>query len=287
MSDSFPDPKETLDTMLGLLGFITEIKEFRHEHGLTLQVYTGEKERLIGRNGEVLEDIQLLLNRTLQAKHKDAPKVQVDIEHWREMKDDQLAHKVRQLAEIVRKTNKESNNLYAELILRTLGRERGAMLGPLEEPGRERGDDETGLGVIRLWLTRAGIPTDRIALHDGSGLSRLNLVTPESTVLLLLSLSKTASSQPFRQSLPISGRDGTLGSRLKTLSDLVSAKTGSLTYSNSHSGYLTTAEGEQLAFSILCNDQTTRGNATHLIDQIAAILAAFPHFPDEAVHKVK
>lgn len=191
------------------------------------------------------------------------------------------------LSAIAKTTNKESNNLYAELILRTLGRERGAMLGVPEPLGRERGDDETGLAVIRLWLTRSGIPTDRIALHDGSGLSRLNLVTPDSTVLLLLSLSKTASSQPFRQSLPISGRDGTLGSRLQTLSDRVSAKTGSLTYSNSLSGYLTTAEGQQVAFSILCNDQTNRGNATHLIDQILAILAAFPNFPEEAVHKME
>lgn len=185
------------------------------------------------------------------------------------------------LSEIARKTNKESNNLYAELILRTLGRERGEMLGPPEQIGRERGDDETGAAVIRLWLTRVGISTDRIALHDGSGLSRLNLVTPEATVRLLLSLSKTASSQTFRQSLPISGRDGTLGSRLKTLSDRVSAKTGSLTYSHSLSGYLTSAEGEHLAFSILCNDQTSRGNATRLIDKITALLAAFPNLPPE------
>ncbi|MDQ2921022.1 MAG: D-alanyl-D-alanine carboxypeptidase/D-alanyl-D-alanine-endopeptidase [Acidobacteriota bacterium] len=191
------------------------------------------------------------------------------------------------LSEIAKKTNKESNNLYAELILRTLGRERGEMLGLPEQIGRERGDDETGLAVIRLWLTRAGISTDRIALHDGSGLSRLNLVTPESTVGLLLSLSKAASSQTFRQSLPISGRDGTLGGRLKTLSDRVSAKTGSLTYSNSLSGYTTTAEGEPLAFSIFCNDQTSRGNATRLIDQIVALLAAFPHLPSETVQKVE
>src|SRR5947207_3935481 len=102
------DPKETLDTMLGLLGFVCEIKEFEHEHGLTLQVYTGpgERDRLIGRNGQTLDDIQLLLNRVLQSKHKDVSKVQVDIEHWREMKDDQLVHKVRQLAEIVRKTGR-------------------------------------------------------------------------------------------------------------------------------------------------------------------------------------
>ncbi len=189
------------------------------------------------------------------------------------------------LSEIARKTNKESNNLYAELILRTLGRERGEMLGQREQVGRERGDDETGLAVIRLWLTRAGISTDRIALHDGCGLSRLDLVTPEATVQLLLSLSKTASSQTFRQSLPIAGRDGTLGGRLKSVSDRVSAKTGSLTYVNSLSGYLTTADGEQLVFSIMCNDQISRGNATVLIDEITALLASFPRLPTETSQK--
>jgi len=101
------DPRETLDSMLGLLGFITEIKEFPHEDGtVTLQIYTGEKDRLIGRNGETLDDLQLLLNRVLQARNKDARKYQVDVEHWREMKDDQLVHKVRQLAEMVRKTGR-------------------------------------------------------------------------------------------------------------------------------------------------------------------------------------
>ncbi len=100
------NPKDTLDTMLGHLGFVCEIKEFPHEHGLTLMIYTAEKERLIGRNGALLDDLQLLLNRTLQAKDKSAPKVQVDIEHWREMKDDGLAQRVRQIAEIVRQTGR-------------------------------------------------------------------------------------------------------------------------------------------------------------------------------------
>ena len=116
------DPRETLDSMLGLLGFITEIKEFPHEDGTcTLQVYTGEKDRLIGRNGETLDDLQLLLNRVLQSKNKDARKIQVDVEHWREMKDDQLVHKVRQLAEMVRKTGRpyqlEPMNAYERRIV--------------------------------------------------------------------------------------------------------------------------------------------------------------------------
>src|SRR5207247_2430772 len=82
---------------LGLLGFVCEIKEFERDHGTTLMVYTAEKDRLLGRNGALLEDIQLLLNRVLLAQDKNAGKVQVDIEHWREMKDDALAHRVRQI----------------------------------------------------------------------------------------------------------------------------------------------------------------------------------------------
>ena len=109
--------------MLGLLGFVCEIKEFQHEHGLTLMVYSAEKDRLIGRNGVLLEDIQLLLNRVLLAKDKDAPKVQVDIEHWREMRDDALAQRVRQLAEAVRQTGRpyhlEPMNAYERRIVHT------------------------------------------------------------------------------------------------------------------------------------------------------------------------
>jgi len=191
------------------------------------------------------------------------------------------------LSEIAKRTNKESNNLYAELILRTLGRERGEMLGLPAQIGRERGDDETGAAIVRMWLERHGVSTDRIALHDGSGLSRLNLVTPESTLGLLLALSTTASGQTFRQALPISGLDGTLAGRLKTLGERVSAKTGSLTYTHSLSGYLTTTGGEQLAFSILCNDQTSGGNATRLIDQIVSFLADFPNFGGESAGKRK
>jgi D-alanyl-D-alanine carboxypeptidase/D-alanyl-D-alanine-endopeptidase (penicillin-binding protein 4) len=185
------------------------------------------------------------------------------------------------LSEIAKRTNKESINLYAELTLRTLGRERGAMAALTETNERERGDDELGLDVIRLWLGRAGIATSRLALHDGSGLSRLDLVTPESSARLLLSLSKTASASVFKESLPISGRDGTLAGRLKTITDRVSAKTGSLTYDNSLSGYLTTSRGESFAFSIMCNDQTSRNDSIRLIDQIVMLLAEFPELPAE------
>ena len=189
------------------------------------------------------------------------------------------------LSEIARKTNKESNNLFAELILRTLGRERAEMSPPPQGAGRERGDDEAGLAVIRLWLARAGIPTTRLALHDGSGLSRLNLVTPESSAGLLLSLSKTNVGPVFKESLPIAGRDGTLAGRLKTVMNNVAAKTGSLTYDNSLSGYLQTSTGQLLAFSIMCNDQTGTADSVRLIDEIVTLIATYPDVPTEKSQK--
>jgi D-alanyl-D-alanine carboxypeptidase/D-alanyl-D-alanine-endopeptidase (penicillin-binding protein 4) len=189
------------------------------------------------------------------------------------------------LSEITKKTNKESVNLNAELILRTLGRERGEMAADPEPAGRERGDDETGLGVIRVWLSRAAVPSAHIALHDGSGLSRLDLVTPESSARLLIAMSKTAAGPVFKDSLPIAGRDGTLSGRLRNLSDRVWAKTGSLTYDNSLSGYMVTAKGEPLAFSIMCNDQTGRDASARLIDQILSLIAGEPTSSPEKSQK--
>jgi len=97
-------PKEILDTMLGCLGFVCEIKEIESDNGLTLQVYTSEKEELTGRNGETIENLQYLVNRVLQAQDATAPKTQVDVEHYRDMRNDQLIARVRKLAESVRQT---------------------------------------------------------------------------------------------------------------------------------------------------------------------------------------
>lgn len=99
--------KEILDTMLGYLGFGFEIKEIESpETGLLLQVYTSEKEKLIGHDGEVLEDLQFLVNRVLQAQDASAPKVHLDVEHYRDMRNDRLIQGVRKYAELVRETGK-------------------------------------------------------------------------------------------------------------------------------------------------------------------------------------
>ncbi len=97
-------PKELLDTMLGYLGFVVQIEETTNEGGnSTLQIYTEESRRLIGRN---VEAIQFLLNRLLQAKDKDAEKVIVDCEHYRSMREDRIVQRVRELADRVRITGR-------------------------------------------------------------------------------------------------------------------------------------------------------------------------------------
>src|SRR6202521_5634791 len=100
-------PKELLDTVLGYLGFVVEIQEMQNEAGnLVLQIYTEESRRLIGRDGETLDAIQFLLNRLIQTKQKDAPKVIVDCEMYRSMREDRIVQRVRELAERVRVTGR-------------------------------------------------------------------------------------------------------------------------------------------------------------------------------------
>ena len=182
----------------------------------------------------------------------------------------------RPLREIIKETNKESINLYAELLLRTLGRERAALVSSGEPRDRERGDEEIGLAIIRFWLNRSHVPIEGVALHDGSGLSRLNLVTPRAFVKLLAAMHESPNSQVFRESLPLLGRDGTLGYRLKDYVDRVAAKTGYITYDAALSGYVTTSEGKVFAFSIICNDETGRPSSGWMIDQIVSVLASYP-----------
>ncbi len=96
-------PKELLDTILGYLGFVVQIEETRSEGGnLTLQIYTEEANRIVGRDGETLEAIQFLLNRLIQTKDREAEKIIVDCEHYRSMREDKIVQRVRELAERVR-----------------------------------------------------------------------------------------------------------------------------------------------------------------------------------------
>lgn len=178
------------------------------------------------------------------------------------------------LGEIIRKMNKDSVNLYAELILRTLGKKFGET-APDENPKvqKTRGDDSAGASVIKKWLTENNIATDEIKIHDGSGLSRLDFVTPEAIGRALVFASQSKFAETFKNSLPISGIDGTMLGRLGNLRGKVLAKTGSITYVNSLAGYAKNSADETFAFVIITNNETRKNDSSPVIDSLVTILA--------------
>lgn len=99
---SHPTPSEILDMILGYLGFAFEIREQERGGHLILQIYTHDSEFLIGRRGQTLDDLQYLVNRLLQAHDQRAPRVIVDVEHHRQMRDDAMLAAVQKLADVVR-----------------------------------------------------------------------------------------------------------------------------------------------------------------------------------------
>jgi len=103
---SNPTAREILDTMLGYLGFAFQIEEQERDGHQVLQIYTHDSALIIGRRDQTLDDLQFLVNRILQAGDTDAPRVIVDVEHHRAMRDDALVAKVKHLADAVRSTGK-------------------------------------------------------------------------------------------------------------------------------------------------------------------------------------
>jgi serine-type D-Ala-D-Ala carboxypeptidase/endopeptidase (penicillin-binding protein 4) len=187
-------------------------------------------------------------------------------------------------AEIAAQTMKPSQNLYTELILRTLGRHAPAPPPEAGErtPGRRpRTSAQLGHAVVRQFLREAGVAgVERLSFVDGSGLARQNLITAEATVQLLAHMSRHRHFQVWLDSQPVAGVDGTLRSRLRgtTAAGNLRAKTGTISNVSALSGYVTTAAGERLAFSIIVNHYTDAPGLpprTNFIDAVASLLASF------------
>ncbi len=112
---------QILDTMLGYLGFTVQIDQLDGPEGPTLQIHTDDSQQLIGRRGSTMEDIQYLVNRILQRHIPDAPRIRVDIEFYRSMREDKLVEHARELGERVRATGKSEmlqpmNSYYRRMI---------------------------------------------------------------------------------------------------------------------------------------------------------------------------
>lgn len=168
------------------------------------------------------------------------------------------------LAEDLRRINKASQNLHAELLLRRLGRQRGG-----------GGSMAEGLAVVQAMLARAGLNRTDYDFFDGSGMSTYNRISPRGMVRLL----RWASGQPWgaawRATFPIAGVDGTLSRRFRgtPLESRLFAKTGSLNATNALSGYLTARSGRTLLFSFYANDVPDGAAPTAAMDAALVLVA--------------
>jgi len=168
------------------------------------------------------------------------------------------------LVEAIRWLNKISQNLHAELLLRTVARERTGV-----------GSTELGLQVAQEFFKSIGIEENDVVLFDGSGLSRRNLVTPRAVVKLLQFAAQQPWGEALASTLPVAGQDGTLADRMKNTpaAGRVRAKTGSIEHVNALSGYASTRHGARLIFSMFGNNHALRGkDATGVLDAICVAM---------------
>ena len=172
------------------------------------------------------------------------------------------------LSRILSLLNKPSDNMVAEMLLKNLG----AVV-------KGKGSSESGAEVEKDFLTKIGMDLSELAIVDGSGLSRLNYVSPHNLVTLLAYMHSSKNSKVFIDSLPIAGVDGSLYSRMKgtPAQGNVKAKSGYVARVSALSGYVTTKSGEPIVFSIMMNHHLCPNTqATKLQDKICALLADMP-----------
>jgi serine-type D-Ala-D-Ala carboxypeptidase/endopeptidase (penicillin-binding protein 4) len=170
------------------------------------------------------------------------------------------------IAQDITVTNKLSQNLHAELLLRLLGKLRG-----------NDGSFAQGARVVRQFLVSAGVDDGDFFLYDGSGMSADDRIAPRALTRLLDYAAGQSWGAAWRATLPVAGVDGTLSGRFKNspLKGKMWAKTGTLNEANTLSGYLTASSGKTLAFSIMVNGHRPQSNVERqAIDRIAEAIAA-------------
>lgn len=161
---------------------------------------------------------------------------------------------------LVRVTNKASDNYFAEILLKNIGRDATGV-----------GSTAAGLRAVRAYAARV---KSSVRLIDGSGLDRGNRASPRAVVRLLLSERTKPDFSVFFDSLPIAGVDGTIHDRMERAPARrrCRGKTGSLNGVSTLSGYCTTLSGKELAFSLLMNGVST-ARARRLQDRMAQAIA--------------
>jgi len=174
------------------------------------------------------------------------------------------------LSEIIQVVNKKSHNLAAEQLFKTIAKETTGF-----------GSFEKGTEQIKKFVAKNGISPDNISIVDGSGLSRLNLISPIYQVNLLSSIYRSDYKDVFLESLAAPGQDGTLKKRMLSskAEHNVIAKTGTMTNISAICGYVKTKDNEMLAFSImLLNFHSPLSLTYNLQDLICMRLASFSRY---------
>jgi serine-type D-Ala-D-Ala carboxypeptidase/endopeptidase (penicillin-binding protein 4) len=170
------------------------------------------------------------------------------------------------LSQLIFETNQESNNIYAEALLKTLGR--------VQNPTSQNATD-SGVAAARVALTELGVSPNRYSMVDGSGLADRNRASAEAFVQALQGVALLPDALLYRQSLPVAGMSGTLKTRFRNTpaQGIVFAKTGTITGVVSLSGYMTPPGYSPLVFSIIVNSNQAAGTVRQSVDEIVVLLA--------------
>jgi D-alanyl-D-alanine carboxypeptidase/D-alanyl-D-alanine-endopeptidase (penicillin-binding protein 4) len=156
-------------------------------------------------------------------------------------------HRSQPLSWVVAQMLKASQNFYAEMLIKAVGRTpAGAAIVGSTEQGRQ---------TVRQTLDAWQIPRDALVMHDGSGLSRYNYASAHLLTGVLRRMWQDERHRgPFAASLPVAGHDGTVGARMTgVLKRRVQAKTGTISNVRSLAGYAETDDGEKLVFAMIAN----------------------------------
>lgn len=173
------------------------------------------------------------------------------------------SHSSSPLSDLLVTANKDSSNLYAELMIRAIGER--------SKEAESEDNFNTGLDQISKYLQSINIAPDHVLPADGSGLSRHNLTTPRAIAQILNHMVKDTY---FRNSLAIAGVNGTLINRFKdnVADGLIRAKTGTLTGTTALSGYATPANHPEVVFSILINNSNLQNTELQQYSDAIALL---------------
>ncbi|HTL90299.1 MAG TPA: D-alanyl-D-alanine carboxypeptidase/D-alanyl-D-alanine-endopeptidase [Leptolyngbya sp.] len=169
------------------------------------------------------------------------------------------------LSSLLFSMNQESDNAYAEALLKTLGR--------VQDPNSSD-STASGLAAVRSILTELGVNPNRYRMVDGSGLADRNRASAEAFVQTLQAMALRPDAGIFRRSLPVAGVSGTLSDRFRSTpaQGIVSAKTGTISGVVALSGYITSPNYSPIVFSILVNSGNSAATVRSSVDSLVITL---------------